>query len=212
MSVVTEDHLFSSILGYKVRINGVIHVGANDGDEVPWYLEHSEGPVLCFEPHPAAFARGVERFKDEPRVRYVNCALGDQSETLLFHVPADGDDEKTSSRKAIPTKGHRWTRTKAGESIAVPVMTFGEWAARSGFRMYPFNFVVVDPQGMSMEVLRGFGTYLNYVDLLSVELSETPIFEGETPAAEVVEWLEREFRLHRRSDVKEHDDVLFCRW
>src|SRR5258708_18888104 len=38
---------------------GVIHVGANDGAELVWYLDPGLIPMLCFEPNPEAFRSGL---------------------------------------------------------------------------------------------------------------------------------------------------------
>jgi len=209
----TEDIVESRLSFFLERgahFHGVIHVGSNDGAEIAWYRQAGCKPILCFEPHPDALARAAARWKGTKDVLFAPVALGEENGRLEFWVPADGDDEKTSRYRPIPTPGHDWTTVPAGHSISVPVMRFDSWAmtARPGLGCY--NTLVVDVQGMELEVLRGFGTCLNYLDYLCIELSAAPVYEGEAPAARVIEYLDG-WGFHPLTEVQEHDDVLFSR-
>lgn len=192
--------------GYRFR--GLVHVGANDGAEIPFYRQYGASPIICFEPHPEALARATDIWGGEPGIFLIGCGLSDQSGSVEFIVPIDGDDEKTSRYLPIPTDGHDWTRVAAGERIVRPVMRFDEWARQAHLEVSLFDALVVDVQGMEMEVLQGFGEYLPYFTFLAVEMSEKPMYEGEAPAAEIIHWLDGRGFM-RVSEVHEHDDVLF---
>jgi FkbM family methyltransferase len=207
-SAVGESHLmYFTDQGLPVR--GVVHVGANDGAEVEWYLDHVCTPVLCFEPHPDAFERGLKRWWKEP-VTYIRLALGETAGQLTMHLPENGDDEKTSRYHPIPTLGHDWTAVPLGQSLKVPVARFDEWAKENEVDLEPFNALVVDVQGMELEVLRGFGECLNGFAYLCVELSHRPVYEGEASADEVVTYLAKR-GFWRETEIEEHDDVLFAK-
>lgn len=192
------------------RFKGLIHVGANDGAEVDWYFANGCTRVICFEPHPDAVQRAVARHRDRQGLSYIQCALGEEAGSLEFFIPADGDDEKTSRYKPIPTLGHDWTKVPTGASITVPVVRFDDWAARNKLDINDYNTLVIDAQGMELEVLRGFGYYLSVFDYLCIELSHTPVYAGEASAAAVSQYLASQ-NFHQVSDVKEHDDVMFIR-
>ena len=73
-----------------------------------------------------------------------------------------------------------------------------------------YNCLVVDVQGMELQVLKGFGPHLDGMDCLNIECSEVPIYGGEAPASEVVAWLgERGFEAI--SPIEPHNDVLFVK-
>jgi hypothetical protein len=63
---------------------------------------------------------------------------------------------------------------------------------------------------MELEVLDGFGVYLQAFTYLCVELSETPMYDGEPPAAEVIDYL-REQGFQQETEIVEHGDVCFSR-
>jgi FkbM family methyltransferase len=188
---------------------GVIHVGANDGAELQWYLDRGLTPILCFEPNPEAFRRGLSDWGGSSGIDYVRLALGSKTEALEMRVPLDGDDEKTSRYQPVVTLGHDWTAVPMGESLIVPVVRFDEWVT-DDFRRQPYGTLVVDVQGMELEVLKGFGVYLQGFDYLCVELSEKPMYEGEPPAGEVIDWL-REQGFRQETVTVEHGDVCFSR-
>jgi FkbM family methyltransferase len=196
--------LFSKA-NYKVK--GVVHVGANDGKELAWYVTQNYRPILAFEPHPDAFAELQKHYWNHALLWQI--ALGFENGTLKLNIPEDNDTEKSSKFKPIPTEGHDWTKTLITKSIEVPLSRFDAWAWKGGIDLTPFNTLVIDVQGMELEVLNGFGEYLRrYFDLLVVECSQKPVYDGEPSAEEVINWLqEREFR--QWTPIQEHDDILF---
>lgn len=189
---------------------GIIHVGANDGAEIDWYIDRGLSPVLCLEPNPAALRRGEERWHDEESVSFVGLALGAEDYWLDLYVPADGDDEKTSRYLAVPTPGHDWTSVPAADTIRAMQVRFDGLMQSMPINLSQFGTLVVDVQGMELEVLEGFGVYLQAFRYLCVELSESPMYDGEAPAAEVIKFLaERGFR--QETPVEPHNDVCFSR-
>ena len=205
---VGESTLFTfTHEGYNVR--GVIHVGANEGQEMHWYLSHKLLPMVCFEPHPDAYNRLVEKWSGwSDDVTFVNCALGNEDGELTMRVPEDGDDEKTSSLIPIPTPGHGWTEVPMADVLRVPVRRFDSWAKESGVYLEAYNALAIDVQGMELQVLEGFGDLLQHFEFLAVEVSRVPVYEGEPSADEVIAWL-AERGYHQETPVEDHLDVLF---
>src|SRR6266571_5183105 len=190
--------------GYVIR--GVVHVGANDGKELAWYITKNYRPVLAFEPHPQAFIELRKHYWNHALLW--NLALGAENGSLKLNIPEDGDTEKSSKYKTIPTEGHDWTKVRVGSSIEIPLFRFDSWVQNGGIDLSPFNALVIDVQGMELEVLQGFGNYLDKFTLLIVECSEKPVYEGEASTAEVVQWLG--VRGYTPiSSSEEHGDVLF---
>jgi FkbM family methyltransferase len=209
--MATESPL-SEFVRRGYRLGGVVHVGANDGEEIVWYAENGLTPILCFEPHPAAYERLRARYRDAQALplRIANTALGAETGMLKLYVPADGDDEKTSSRLAVPTDGHDWTRVPVGDQIVLPVTRFDEWCQANHCDITVYDTLVVDVQGMEAEVLDGMGDLLINFEFLCVELSAKPMYVGEAEAQTIVDSLARKGYV-RITDIREHDDVLFIK-
>lgn len=207
--MAAESKLSEFVLrGY--RLGGVVHVGANDGEEYEWYHDHGMWPVLLIDPLQEAKQRFHERYGSPDGVRFAVTALAGYSGSISMTIPEDGDDEKTSALEAIPTPGHPWTEIGRGKTIGVPVDRFDAWSTRNAVDVTAYSVLVVDVQGMEQEVLDGFGDLLPSFDFLSIELSETPMYRGEPPACDMIEWLATK-GYRQFSDVVPHGDVLFLK-
>lgn len=190
------------------RFRGIIHIGANTGQELSWYIEHLYRPILAFEPHPAAFEklnRVYSRFATCYRV-----ALGEVNGPLKLYLPQDGNHERSSKYFPIETPGHDWTRVPMEDSITVPLYRFDTFVDQSNIDISPYDVAVIDVQGMELEVLKGFGLLLNQFPYLIVECSLSPVYDGEAPAKEIVDFLE-ERGYKQQTPIQEHDDIVFKR-
>jgi len=193
-------------------VKGIIHVGASDGEEVDGYHQLGIQNIICFEPLRSAY----EVFqKKHSEVLCLPFGLSNKSGKRTLNVSA-GDGKGTSALKVIldhPEVKEKWNHGQAevvGKQQA-KFVRFDEWAdQRPGIDWRQFNCVVVDAQGMSLEVLEGFGDYLKNVNYLVVELSETPVYKGEAPAEEVADWLDDQGFV-QLTPTFPHDDVLFRR-
>jgi FkbM family methyltransferase len=192
--------------GYYIK--GIIHIGANDGKEIAWYVTKNYRPILAFEPHPEAFAELKKHYWNHALLW--NLALGSENDNLELFIPEDNDTEKSSKYKAIPTKGHDWTNINIGSSIKVPVLRFDAWIHKGGMDLSPFNVVVIDVQGMELEVLEGFGIYLDKFEFLAVECSRVPVYDGEPSAQNVINWLNKR-NFMAISPIEDHGDIFFRR-
>lgn len=192
--------------GYHVR--GIVHIGANDGKEIAWYITKGYKPVIAFEPHPEAFKQLKEHYWNHAMLWPM--ALGADNGIITLNIPQDGDTEKSSKYKTIPTEGHDWTQIPAGNTIEVTQARFDLWAIRSGIDLAQINVVVIDVQGMELEVLRGFGHYLSQFEFYIVECSKVPVYDGEASAQQVIDWME-EKGFVPLTPIEEHDDIIFKR-
>jgi len=186
-----------------------VHVGAHKGEEVPLYLRDLRSPVICFEPQDLSWV-------PPDGVQLIRCALGECSGTLEMRVPhyidsAELDTQSATAFPEIPERARElgWTLTP-NETINVSVRRFDEWAEESGFVAGSCELLVIDVQGMELQVLFGFGSYLRDFSKLIVECSEKVVFEGGSPAIEVINFLS----LHgfvRTSPVLDCGDITFVK-
>ena len=195
-----------------ILIRGVIHVGANDGYEIDWYLKLGIRHVFAVEPEREAFCGLAQKFQALPEVLLYHGALGDKASRGVLMVPPDD----TGGSTLLTELPHGPSVTGVTHDYRgrqeVSVTTFQMLAAvLPAFRLTEdYNCLVVDVQGMELQVLKGFGPHLDKMDCLNIECSEVPLYDGEAPASEVVAWLgERGFEAI--SPIEPHNDILFVR-
>ena len=190
-------------------ITGVVHVGTNDGYEMQWYKQMGIEFLIGFDPLPQAVVNFARKYPDIPIYQK---ALSDHDGWEQLNITY-GDGAGSSLFRQINENGvvESWTDNKdiVGR-IPVQVMRFDAWAMAHDFDADLYDCLVLDTQGNELDVLKGMGNYLHGFKYLNIELSREPVYEGETPAAGVAEWLEKHgYTLD--SPIYDHNDSFFVR-
>ena len=196
--------------GYQIK--GVIHGGMNDGEEVYSYKDLGIANILGFEPLPSAHEKALQDHKD---IYCAQIALSNKNgEAELIVTKGDG---KGSSiyEPILESEEVRKNWTDNGiitNHIKIKTERLDHYLDRNK-DVHPienYDCLVLDTQGNEMEVLQGAGKYLKEFKYLSIELSAVPVYEGETPAQEVIDWLaDRGFT--QDSQIQSHNDIFFVR-
>lgn len=220
--MTTPPPLLMNIVPTKLRyfhdkglaIRGVIHVGMSWGEEIADYLAMGATHVIGFEPTPDAFAEAQKLYGSDPRVLLRNFALGSKSEDRFMTVI---DDKEPMVGHPVGTGGSTFLKELSipegtPERITrstkmVPVHRFDELPVDD---IENYNALVIDVQGMELEVLKGFGDLLKHFDCMNIECSRIPVYEGEAPAQEVIDYLAG-FGLKQMTPIEDHNDILFRR-
>lgn len=182
---------------YNVDITGVIHVGVNYGYELIWYERMGIKNILGFDP--------IKEQIEQARLLCPNallfvCALGNCNDTLPFDRVA-GDGQGSSFMELVKPDECRIVL----ESNHVNVMRFDKIV---GICIHDYNCLVIDVEGMELQVLMGFGVNLDAIDMINIELAEVPVYQGQTAARDVVDYLARR-GFKQITPIDGHNDVLF---
>ena len=190
--------------------NGVVHVGAHHGEEVEGYLSEKRSPIVCFEPQIVNYG-----FTPPNGVSWIWSALGDHSGMMDLRVPRHLHDrdvldtQSASGLRLIPERAlaNGWTPT---EFVVWPVsvMRFEDWAQGAKFLDGSCSLLVIDVQGMEMQVLKGFGKFIGGFSEIKVECSEPPLYEGGAAASEVISFLAIT-GFKQTSPMIQHGDIRF---
>lgn len=196
-------------------LNGVIHVGANDGEEVPSYVGMGIQHLLMFEPLNSA--RELCEQREVPIGTYYTVspyALSDFDGEETLRVTAG--DGKGSSFMDVnlehPEVKRNWNQ---GQSVYVgeqkcQVRRFDTWVKEEEFDISNFDTLLLDTQGNEWEVLHGMGDLLKQFKYLCVEISEIPIYDKEHSGQEISDWLDT-IGFLRDSPITAHNDTFFIR-
>lgn len=204
----------SKLRSLTPTVRGVIHVGMSWGEEIADYLDMGATHVIGFEPVAEAFIEARNRYGDDDRVELYNFALGSESEDRTMTVIHDsapmeghpvGTGGSTFLKELYLPEGVR--ERISSEIRTVPVVRFDTWFTGD---ITDYDALVIDVQGMELDVLKGFGNLLNHFDCANIECSREPVYEGEAPAQEVIDYLAG-FGLKQMTPIESHNDILFQR-
>lgn len=194
-------------------IKGVVHVGAHNGYEVQWYLAMGIENILCFEPLVEVAQVFKETYKKEieqGKVKLFDIALGDQ-DTYGYLDVAEGDGQGSTFLKLNPgSEDKPYHHVVTGTQVS-EIHKFASFMKdHPEIDLFNYDCLVIDAQGMELEVLKGMGHYLTFFHYLNIECSEKPIYKGEAPAYKIIEFLSRQ-GYKQDSPIEEHNDIMFIK-
>ena len=156
----------------RMRIGCVLDVGANRGQFASLLRRLGyRGPIVSFDPNPAAFAVLQATFGADPAWRGFPYALGAAHDRLVLHVP---ETSEYGSLLGLERSGQ--AELHAVETDVRRLDAVFDEVTR-GLAAERF-FLKTDTQGYDVEVLRGAAGCLERVWGLLAELSVVPLYDG----------------------------------
>lgn len=203
-----KDRVKIGTFADRHNINGVIHVGANDGYEIQFYLAMGITRIMAFEPLFSAYALLRDSYKP-CGVTCFNLALGNHNSFETLNV-TEGDGQGSSLLLPKPEANYPRLTTERVQVAKFDDLVQSRNIPMTEKQKYMYDCLIVDVQGYELEVLRGFGKWLDYFRFLNIECSRVPIYEGEPTAYEVIDYL-AEYEFKRITEIEDHNDILFMK-
>src|SRR5688572_32172388 len=124
---------------------GVVHVGANVGQERALYDRHGLD-VLWIEPIPEVFAALAENIAAFPRQRALECLVTDRDDAEYeFNVANNGGE--SSSILALEQHRDVWPKVEFTKTITLRSSTLATLLARERIELTHYDALVMDTQG-----------------------------------------------------------------
>ncbi len=172
---------------FRRPIRGIVHVGANIGDEREQYAAAGVPAVLWVEPLPDVFAvlqANIAHLPGQSAVQALCSARAGEPVTLNIASNAGASSsilplgDHARRHPSIHYVGQLQTRSTTVDAL------LEQRPDREAF-----NALVLDVQGAELEVLRGSLRTLEQIDALYVEVSEEPLYEGGCTLEEIWRFL-----------------------
>jgi FkbM family methyltransferase len=171
------------------KVRGIIHIGANEGQERAEYAAHRLN-VVWIEPIPEVFARLEENLKDYPQQTALNELIADEDgKEYQFNVASNNG----ASSSILEMGGHTelypkitYTRTLALKGITLPTLM-----RREGWTPESHDALVLDTQGSELSILKAAGDALRHFRFVATEVADFRAYQGCCTLAEVDEFMTR---------------------
>jgi FkbM family methyltransferase len=192
-------------LGYKLahptsflrKVNGLIHIGANTGQERAIYAEY-DLQVAWVEPMPYVFEQLSENLKPFPKQRaYRYLLAAEDGREYTFHIADNGG--KSSSILRLGKHREMWPEVAYAGETQIRGATFGTFIEREQVKLSDYQALVLDTQGSELMILKGAKDLLACFRFIKVEVADFEAYAGCCQLPEMDEFMrDRGFRERRR--------------
>ena len=158
------------------EVSGVIHVGANIGQERYRYGQYGLR-VIWIEPIPAVFRMLKANIEGLPRQRAFECLVTDRDGAEYpFHIA--NNNGKSSS--ILDLKLHRdiWPEVGYRETIALKSLTLTSLLQRERIDPAEYDALILDTQGSELLVLQGAAPLLRHFKYVKTEAPDFESYAG----------------------------------
>jgi FkbM family methyltransferase len=196
---------------FLLNVDGIIHVGANVGQEREEYRKSGATTCLYIEPLSGVFRELEQNIAGLPGHIAIRAVCSDTSgQEVVMNIASNGGQSSSifplgEHAKMFPSVKYVGSETLISRTLD-DIVTASAPDAR-------FNLLVIDAQGADLKVLRGARGLLPKLDGVFVEVSEIPIYEGGCTIEEIIAFL-REFNFTMKwMDIwrHRHGDAFFLR-
>lgn len=157
-------------------VSGVVHVGANTGQERKLY--HSYGlPVVWVEPIPEVFAQLNANIEPYPEQRAFQALVTDvEGREYEFHIASNNGE----SSSILDMKEHRdiWPGVDFTRSEMLTSVTLPGLLERERIDATEYDALIMDTQGSELMVLQGAEPILSGFRYIKTEVPDFEAYEG----------------------------------
>jgi FkbM family methyltransferase len=160
----------------RAGVNLLLDVGANVGQYAKIARKAGyKGPIVSFEPLAAAFAKLARSAAKDPRWSAFHLGLGARDHETTIHI--SGDSQASSLVKMLPRHEEiaPYFSRVGEETISIRKLdTLWDDHVPAGSKVY----LKIDTQGFEKQVLKGAARSLAHVQIVQLEISILPLYEG----------------------------------
>lgn len=159
---------------YKIKPKGILHIGANRGEEAPVYLELGVTKQIWIEANPEIFEQLQNTLKGNPDALAYNFAIGDvDSAPVVLHVANNAG--QSSSILNLGT--HKQQHPDVHYIKDIPVVMRRIDCLIPEMVIEQYDFLNCDIQGAELLALKGMGDYLKHFKWLYLEVNKNHVYE-----------------------------------
>lgn len=168
---------------YLATVRGVIHIGANTGQERDLY-ESFHLPVIWIEAIPEVFRTLEANLAAYPRQRAYEYLVTDRDgQPYTFHIANNGG----ASSSILDFSQHRqmWPEVNFEGAIQLTSSRFSTVVAREQIDLRRFDALVLDTQGAELKILMGSAELLVHFQFVKIEVPDFESYKGCCQVAEL---------------------------
>lgn len=157
-------------------ISGVIHIGANAGQERELYAHYNLN-VVWIEPIPEVFEHLQDNLKDFPQqTAYQYLVTDEDMREYEFYIA--NNEGQSSSILELDLHKDIWSEIHYERSILLSSIKLSTLVAAENIEMEKYDALVMDTQGTELLVLKGAGSLLRRFRYIKTEAADFEIYKN----------------------------------
>lgn len=173
---------------FSVKAGGVLHLGANEGQEAEDYNRQGISRVIWVEALLPIWQKLCQNTGRYPgHVCLAACVSDVTGETVKFHVANNG--AQSSSFLEFGTHSKEHPSVKFIRDIEMTTIRVDDLLRKRSLSVGPHWFLNIDLQGAELKALKGMGSLLWEFDYAYIEVNEKELYVGCPLKQEIDEYL-----------------------
>ena len=161
---------------YLKRIGGLIHVGANTGQEIQLYHQHDLS-VIWIEPIPEIFSELQNNLTGVSKQIAIRGLVTDQNDAE-YHFNLASNNGASSSILDFNLHQDIWPDIKFDKTISLYSKTLPTLLSENNVDVAKYDMLVVDTQGSELMVLKGATDILHHFKYIQAEVPDFEAYKG----------------------------------
>jgi FkbM family methyltransferase len=180
-------------------ISGVVHVGANIGQERKVYSKYGLS-VIWVEPIPYVFENLVKNISEfENQLAFQALLTDSEDEEIEFHIA----NNNGASSSIFNLKHHKeiWPEVEIKETIKLNTTTLSSLLKKEKIDLSKYQALILDTQGSELLILKGSIPILKQYKYIKLEVADFESYEGCCQLDDILKFM-NEFGYYEYSRIK----------
>ena len=170
------------------KVNGIIHIGAHELEELSDYLKRNISRVIWIEANPKKYDQINTKLKIFENMVLGKFAAGSKNGIQNLNIANNG---QSSSLLEFGTHLDNYPEIKYDSIIEVEIKKVDEWLDENIKNKYLYNFINIDIQGFELEALKGMPNQLKIAEYVYLEANFEKVYKQCAELREIDEFLAR---------------------
>jgi FkbM family methyltransferase len=171
---------------FNLKINGVLHIGANDGDEFNDYYNAGIKNMIFFEPLKDVYNKLIQNIIMTDNIKSYNIALGNMTGEIDMYVETFNKGMSSSILKPeLHLTQYPHIKFDNKETVKIDKLD------NIDFDRTLFNMINIDVQGYEIEVFNGAIKTLETINIVYTEVNRDEVYKNCCRVEEVDEFLKK---------------------
>ena len=166
---IFDEGLFAK---YGIKPKGVLHIGANVGEEAPVYEQLGIKKQIWIEGNPEIFLKLKQNISHNPQAVALNYVIGDENKPITFHVANNGSQSSSVLELGTHKKQH------PDVHFVRDIETTMHRIDSLELDLVNVDFLNIDLQGFEAQALRGMGDLLRQFKWAYIEVNKDDVYKG----------------------------------